>query len=733
LTVNAATLVSLAVIPATASIPAGTTQQFTAIATFSFGPSIDVTANALNAWGSGTLAVATVGLHTGSATGVAPGTSLITATFGGKTATATLTVNAATSKGLTLTPTTASIPVTGNQQYTVWEIFSDGTSQNRTTASSWTTSNNAGNVTLGLTPGLANGIIATPAGVPVTITAAYGGMSGNATLTVNAATSMSFAVTPATASIPATGNQQYTAIETFSDGSTLNRTASSNWSSGTPGVALVGLNTGLALGVAPGNSTITATYGGMSRSATLTVNAATSKGLTLSPALASIPRTGNQQYTLLEIFSDGTSQPRTTDLATAWTTSNNAGNISLTPIGVGAGLATGLIATPIGTPVTIKATYGGNFATADLTVTAATSTKFEVTPKAATISINGGTQQYTAIETFSDGTTQDRTRYSNWSAVDLVPVSTTPVATIWNTSPRYIGRATGVNLGTSTIMAEYGVYTGNFGGTVGLANRTAILTVTAPNPGPASPYPILGTASTYGMIASDAMTIVATPMTHIYGDVALINNDSFVGFSLTGNMPTHPTSIYVTPRTIPGINSKTLGDTAAAVQAQADLNAAYADLSARPALATAPTETAGGTYPAGVVELSGKVLVPGIYRTAMRAATDTFGLSSINGPLVLDAKGNPDALFILQASDITTTTGSVLLQGGAQPKNVYWVMTHTATIGDGTGTVFQGTVVAGGTITVKGANVEGRMLAGALGAGAITISAPGSVITVPAD
>jgi len=246
------------------------------------------------------------------------------------------------------------------------------------------------------------------------------------------------------------------------------------------------------------------------------------------------------------------------------------------------------------------------------------------------------------------------------------------------------------------------------------------LTVTAPNPGPASPYPILGTASTYGMIASDAMTVSAIPQTHIYGDIALIKNDSFVGFALTGPT-TYKTSIYVTPQTIPGINSKTLGDTAAAAQAQIDLIAAYTDLSSR-----VPTTT----YAAGVMELSGKVLTPGVYRIAARAATDTFGLSNINGPLVLDALGNPDALFILQASDITTTTGSVVLQGGAQPKNVYWVLTHTATIGNGSGSIFQGTVVAGGTITVDlGSNVEGRLLAGASGAGAITNK--GAVITVP--
>ena len=46
-------------------------------------------------------------------------------------------------------------------------------------------------------------------------------------LTVNAATSVSFVVTPATASIPVSGTQQFAAIQTFSDGTTVDRTTTS--------------------------------------------------------------------------------------------------------------------------------------------------------------------------------------------------------------------------------------------------------------------------------------------------------------------------------------------------------------------------------------------------------------------------------------------------------------------------------------------------------------------------
>jgi hypothetical protein len=106
---------------------------------------------------------------------------------------------------------------------------------------------------------------------------------------------------------------------------------------------------------------------------------------------------------------------------------------------------------------------------------------------------------------------------------------------------------------------------------------------------------------------------------------------------------------------------------------------------------------------------------------------------------VLDAGGKPDAVFIIRStqvgpSGLTSTTGSVALQGGAQAKNVYWVVDN-ATIGSGAvdGTFFQGTILAGHVITLDVfTNVEGRMLAGALGtvSGAITLTGT-NVITVP--
>lgn len=710
-------MVSIVITPAQASVPVTGTQQYTAIETFSDGSTRDVTA--VSTWTSPDLTggpgVATIS-PAGAATGRVIGQSTITAKYLGQTATAILTVSAATSVSFKVTPASASTPITGTQQYTAIEIFSDGTTIDRTAASVWTSVNvPAGGPAVATvsstapTKGLATGNVIGQSD----ITATYGTQTAKGRLTVTAATSVSFVVTPALASVPVTGTQQYTAIETFSDGTTIDRTAASDWTAvnvplGGPAVATVTSTLpikGFATGNAIGQSDITATFGIKIAKGRLTVNAATSTSFVVTPASASVPVTGTQQYTAIETFSDGTRIDRTS--VSNWTSANiPVGGSAVATVSSTAptkGLATGNAVGQSG----ITATFGAKVATAILNVTVSTSASFKVTPALASVPV-GGTQQYTAIETFADGTTIDRTAASNWTAIN-VPLGGPIVATVSSTAPTK-GLATGDAIGQSDITATFGAQI-----------ASGRLTVTAPVP-PPTPTGLLGTASTYGLIAASAMTISSIPQTHIYGDVALTNNDSFVGFAFGGTIPL-PTSPYVTPNTIPGINSTVRGSVAAAAQAKIDLAAAYADLSSR-----APTHT----YGAGATQLStGVPMTPGIYRAGAATAGDTFALNNTNGPLVLDALGNPDALFIFQASDITTTTGSVILQGAAKPNNVYWVMTATATIGNGSGTVFQGTVVAGLTITVDGANVQGRMLAGASGTGALTIGPAGSVITVP--
>ena len=99
-----------------------------------------------------------------------------------------------------------------------------------------------------------------------------------------------------------------------------------------------------------------------------------------------------------------------------------------------------------------------------------------------------------------------------------------------------------------------------------------------------------------------------------------------------------------------------------------------------------------------------RVLQPGVY-------TDSCAMS-MSGMLTLDGGGDPAAVFIFQAGSSLTVAGSssVVFIGAAQPCNVFWQVTSSATIG--TNADFAGTVMALADIDVNtGATIEGRLLA----------------------
>src|SRR5580658_4176653 len=84
----------------------------------------------------------------------------------------------------------------------------------------------------------------------------------------------SLSVTPATASIAVGGTQQYVATGTYNNGATVVLTSRVIWGSGTTATATIAAG-GLATGVAAGTTTISATLGSVTGTATLTVTSGT--------------------------------------------------------------------------------------------------------------------------------------------------------------------------------------------------------------------------------------------------------------------------------------------------------------------------------------------------------------------------------------------------------------------------------------------------------------------------
>ncbi|MFF3316698.1 ice-binding family protein [Streptomyces sp. NPDC003035] len=138
---------------------------------------------------------------------------------------------------------------------------------------------------------------------------------------------------------------------------------------------------------------------------------------------------------------------------------------------------------------------------------------------------------------------------------------------------------------------------------------------------------------------------------------------------------------------------------AAALQAKSDLIEAYNNAAGQAEDFDLPAAIGTGT--SGPTEL-----IPGVYRR------DPAGSVGLTGDLVLNAGGNPSAVWVFQIpTALTTATSSrILLTNGASPCNVFWQVGSSAELN--TNTTFVGTIMALTSIFLRtGTNIEGRALA----------------------
>ncbi len=441
--VVAPALDSIAVTPANPSVTKGATEQFSATGTFDGGSTQDLT-NQVR-WASATTSVATISNASGSqglATAVSSGTSAISASLDGVTGSTTLTVTAPTLKSITVTPANTDLPVGETEQFTATGTLSDNSTEDLTSQATWTSSDTTW-ATISNT-GLATAV--SPG--PVTISAAFDGITGSTSLTITNAVLQSIAVTPANTDLPVGETEQFTATGTLSDNSTEDLTSQATWKSSDTTWATIS-NTGLATAISPGPVTISAAFDGITGSTALTITNAVLQSIAVTPANTNLPVGETEQFTATGTLSDKSTEDLTNQATwkssdTTWATINNTG-----------------LATAISPgPVTISAAFDGITGSTALTITNAVLQSIALTPANPSIAA-GDTEQFTATGTFSDNSTENLTGQVTWAS------ATTSVATISNASGSQ-GLATGVKAGTSSISAALDGVTGS-----------TVLTVTA--------------------------------------------------------------------------------------------------------------------------------------------------------------------------------------------------------------------------------------------------------------
>jgi len=280
LTVNNPALLSIEISPTLPTISLlNPNQAFVATAIYADYSTANVTTSA--AWSSSTPGVATIsnsGATVGRATALTAGTTTITATYQGQSASTTLTVISKKVTTVQVTPTNPTAVLGINQVFVATAIYDDNSTGTVTGSATWTSSD-ATVASIGTTGGSAGVAVPIKAG-STTVTATYQGVSGSTLLTVNGATLSAIVITPSPLSVAVHGTQQLTATGTWGS-TTLDITNNVLWltpsgdagAAGTATVSNAAGSRGLFTGVAAGQVTVTASFQGVTGTLAGTVTA----------------------------------------------------------------------------------------------------------------------------------------------------------------------------------------------------------------------------------------------------------------------------------------------------------------------------------------------------------------------------------------------------------------------------------------------------------------------------
>jgi Big-like domain-containing protein/centrosomal CEP192-like protein len=434
--ITPAVLISITVTPAIPTIPLGVSQQFTATGTFSDSSTQNLTQTVQ--WSSDTPSTATisnVGGTQGLVTSAGTGTATISASSGSIKGSTTLTVTAAALVSITVAPANPSIALGTTQQFTATGSFTDNSTMDLTATATWSSD----------TPGTAtinNAGLASSAGSgTANITATSGAISGSTTLTVTPAVLVSIAINPASASIALGTTQTFTALGTYSDGTTQDLTQSGYWTSSNAAAATISDSPptqGVASTVAPGSTSISVAVGAVTASAVLAVTPAALLSIAINPSSPSIPLGTTQQFSATGTYTDGTTQNLT---STAQWSSSSAAVAVVNAAGLATSSGTGT--------ATITAASGSVTSSMPLTVGSPGLVSIAVTPNSAVVPA-GFTQQFQAVGTYTDGSTQNLTASVAWSSDTPAVVTVAPA-----------GLATALSAGSANIFATSGTIAGS--------------------------------------------------------------------------------------------------------------------------------------------------------------------------------------------------------------------------------------------------------------------------------
>ena len=360
-------------------------------------------------------------------------------------------VTGATLSQIRVTPADQSIAKNTHANYIATAVYSDGTTKNISTESTWTVKSETDKVsTVASKKGRFLGSTATSAGTPAKVSAAFGSISGDANLNVTNAGLTSIQITSVPSLVPG-GTAQYVATGIFSDGTRQDISSLVTWSSSATNSVAIDSTTGLGTGgTTAATATITATLitpatfptvanGGVATTTTQLKNAKI-VSITVT-GVATLGAGSTTNYVASAIYDDGTSSDITTQAT--WSLSSSANAVVSDAEG-----SKGFFTAVNAGSVNVQATYIGVTGSKAVTINSLTVSSVTVSPSTKTIA-KGTTTQFTATATYSDGSTADVTKTAVWTS------SNTSFGTV-DTSSTTGGIARGIAAGAVTITAATG-------------------------------------------------------------------------------------------------------------------------------------------------------------------------------------------------------------------------------------------------------------------------------------
>jgi len=420
------TLTSITVTPAAIpdGLPVGLSQQFSAIAEYSNNTQQDVTGSVI--WSSSDTGVATIGVNTGLATGVADGDTEISASMSGVTSNiVNLSVITLTLNKIEISPAIMpdDLPLGINQQFTAIGTFDNYKSYDITNFVTWNSSNQSF-ATIN-----SSGVVTSVAAGTTNISATASMVASNivSVTAVDNKTPEELIVEPQwIGALPVNRTQQMKALLRYSDNSTFDITDRVMWTSNDTATATVNDSStgpkGLVTAISTRGSTIRRVTidandisTGRTGSATIDVNNATIVAVSITPgAAAALPAGYSQDFIAKGSFTDG--YVRRLINPSSWTVSNS--NATLDRAGAVArvrGLASGSVNVSYA-DILANGTASGQVGTASLMITNATLNSLSINPSASFTLPTGTQRQFSATAAFSDSSLRDISNDVVWNS-----------------------------------------------------------------------------------------------------------------------------------------------------------------------------------------------------------------------------------------------------------------------------------------------------------------------------